>query len=109
MADELVIEVNGFRLRPDRGSGWKLRCPGCQSWAFIDDDQLHGRVSVDCPNCTFHETHDFWLLLKTWAVNNLVEEKVTLGGVASALGVAQDEVERWLKIIEPFRAEVDDG
>lgn len=41
----------------------QLRCPGCGVWGDLDDDQLHGRVSVDhaadgCPG-GFHETHDF--------------------------------------------------
>lgn len=41
---------------------WQLECPGCGRWGEIDDDQLHGRVSVDHTDagCTFHETHDFW-------------------------------------------------
>jgi len=40
---------------------WQLRCPMCEQWADIDDDQLHGRVSVDHTNegCSYHETHDF--------------------------------------------------
>lgn len=41
---------------------WQLRCPGCGTWADIDDDQLHGRVTVDHTNqegCWYHETHDF--------------------------------------------------
>ena len=25
----------------------------------MDDDQWHGRVSVQCTNCAFHETHNF--------------------------------------------------
>lgn len=39
---------------------WKLQCPKCGMWGDVDDDQLHGRVSVDCPQCDFHETRD-WL------------------------------------------------
>ncbi len=40
---------------------WKLRCPGCETWAALDLDQFHGRVSVDCmtKGCSFHETHNF--------------------------------------------------
>lgn len=39
----------------------KLKCPKCGVWADIDDDQLHGRVSVhhDVPECGYHETHDY--------------------------------------------------
>lgn len=40
------------------------RCPQCGSWAELDDDQLHGRVSTehatDEGGCGFHETID-WL------------------------------------------------
>lgn len=45
----------------DGDVAWKLECPGCGKWAQIDDDQLHGRVSVDHTDtgCTYHETHDF--------------------------------------------------
>lgn len=40
---------------------WQLKCPGCDTWADIDEDQLHGRVSVDHTDtgCSYHETHDF--------------------------------------------------
>lgn len=47
---------------------WELRCPECGRWSGIDDDQLHGRVSVDHTGtwsplipggCTFHETRDW--------------------------------------------------
>ncbi len=41
---------------------WKLRCPGCSAWGHIDDDQLHGRVSLLC-ECGWHETHDLSDLL----------------------------------------------
>ena len=36
-----------------------LCCPGCGLEATLDDDQLHGRVSVDCPECEYHETVDW--------------------------------------------------
>ena len=38
-----------------------LVCPKCGEWGTVDDDQLHGRVSVICPNddCDFHETVDW--------------------------------------------------
>jgi len=38
----------------------KLACPGCGMVGYLDDDQAHGRVSTDCPNCPFHETVDWW-------------------------------------------------
>lgn len=37
----------------------KLKCPGCGQWGEIDDEQLQGHVSIDCPDCEFHETIDF--------------------------------------------------
>jgi hypothetical protein len=37
----------------------KLQCPKCGIWGDIDDDQLHGRISVDCPECDYHETHNW--------------------------------------------------
>ena len=37
---------------------WYLCCPGCGLQAEVDDDQLHGRVSIDCPDCAYHETVD---------------------------------------------------
>ena len=45
---------------------WKLRCPLCKCWGEIDDDQLHGRVSLQCGNdgCSFHETHDLSQLIE---------------------------------------------
>ncbi len=40
------------------GKWWIAQCPGCGLEARIDDDQYHGRVSIDCPACPYHETHD---------------------------------------------------
>lgn len=34
----------------------KGQCPTCKAWADLDDDQLHGRVSIQCTECGFHET-----------------------------------------------------
>jgi hypothetical protein len=42
-----------------RGFHWTLRCPGCGGRGTLDEDQVHGRVSVDCDGCSFHETFDF--------------------------------------------------
>lgn len=35
-----------------------LRCPNCKTLAELDDDQYHGRVSIECQvlGCGFHET-----------------------------------------------------
>ena len=57
-------------VRRDGEMVWKLCCPQCGHWGEIDDDQLHGRVSLDHTNCgisyspsecqcTWHETHDY--------------------------------------------------
>lgn len=40
-----------------------LECPGCNQLGALDDDQWHGRVSVDhashgCPG-GYHEMHNF--------------------------------------------------
>ena len=53
-----------FRILRDASGAvhvW-LVCPRCGTWAMIDDDQLHGRVSAECPTsgCGFHETVDFF-------------------------------------------------
>lgn len=37
---------------------WKFRCPGCAVWGHLDDDQFYGRVSILCPECGWHETHN---------------------------------------------------
>lgn len=58
------------RVQRDGAWVWKLQCPQCEHWGDIDDDQLHGRVSLDHTNCgityepsecncTWHETHDY--------------------------------------------------
>ena len=48
----------GLRSAGARGDGeavWWFRCPSCGQWAEIDDDQLHGRVSIACADagCMF--------------------------------------------------------
>jgi len=49
---------------------WQFECPRCGEWAYLDEDQWNGRVSVDhavdgCPG-NYHETHDYkGVLLKT--------------------------------------------
>lgn len=50
---------------------WKFRCPECHAWGDINDDQLHGRVSIDHSGtvvhradgpftCTYHQTRNVW-------------------------------------------------
>lgn len=37
-----------------------IKCPECGLVGVVDEDQWHGRVSIDCPTegCSYHETHD---------------------------------------------------
>ena len=34
----------------------KFKCPGCNVWGEIDEDQLYGKVSCWCRLCGWHET-----------------------------------------------------
>lgn len=51
------------RVTRDGQRAFLLECPGCGRLGTLDDDQWHGRVSVDhaADGCTggYHETHDF--------------------------------------------------
>lgn len=46
-----------------RSINWQWECPICKVWGGIDDEQLAGRISINCAasghGCTYHETHDF--------------------------------------------------
>ncbi len=44
------------RVKRDGKAVIKFQCPGCGGWGMIDDDQYHGRISIDCTNCKFHKT-----------------------------------------------------
>jgi hypothetical protein len=44
-------------LRPF-GKWHIVRCPSCGLEARIDLDQLVGNVSIDCPDCPYHESHN---------------------------------------------------
>lgn len=46
----------------DNQKTYKLRCPKCGVWGFLDDDQFNGRISILC-DCGFHETIDFKTVL----------------------------------------------
>lgn len=77
-AVKTVIQYEGEPPNDRRTTVWKLRCPVCGVWGEIDDDQLHGRVSIDHTDfvrlksddppegfrCTFHETHDLWTMFE---------------------------------------------
>lgn len=49
------VPIYGKVLRDGQGQR-QMKCPGCQQWADIDEDQFFGNVSIDCPNCDYHET-----------------------------------------------------
>ena len=36
----------------------EVRCPECGLLASVDSDQYKGKVSMDCVECDYHETHD---------------------------------------------------
>ena len=44
---------------------YKLKCPKCNVWGYLDDDQFNGRVSILC-EWGFHKTINF---------SKIVEEK----------------------------------
>lgn len=35
-----------------------IRCPGCKQAGSVDLDQYQGKVSIQCDNCDYHETHN---------------------------------------------------
>lgn len=51
-APQLIRKVN------EAPPGWLVKCPGCGLEAIADEDQVNGRVSMDCPECPYHETHN---------------------------------------------------
>ena len=36
-----------------------VKSPGCGLVLGIDTEQYAGQVSMDCPDCDYHETHSF--------------------------------------------------
>lgn len=54
-----VTLCNGYqiaRFTTDGKPSIKFKCPGCDEWGNIDNDQFHGNVSIDCVDCEFHDT-----------------------------------------------------
>lgn len=47
----------------DGEQAWLMECPGCGTWASLDNDQWLGQVSVDhaADGCAgaYHETHNY--------------------------------------------------
>lgn len=53
-AELTIVQLDGKQT-------FKLKCPGCGTLGYLDDDQVHGRVSTECETdgCSFHETVDW--------------------------------------------------
>ncbi len=49
--------VPGYRTG-DRNQSVLIVCPECGRTGWIDGEQYRGQVSIDCPECDYHETHD---------------------------------------------------
>lgn len=47
------------RVQRDGEYIWQVCCPRCEKWGDVDDDQLHGRVSMLHDECGWHATLDF--------------------------------------------------
>lgn len=62
----ITTSLGRFRqvvLDKDGHEAFLFECPGCGQWAYLDEDQWNGRVSVDhatdgCPG-RYHETHEY--------------------------------------------------
>lgn len=57
--EEFMDKYDALAYRNIKRDGETVRqieCPGCGVWGDIDEDQYHGRISIDCPECEFHET-----------------------------------------------------
>lgn len=69
MSRIVTTDLGRFRaVSRDGETAWLFECPGCGTWATLDDDQWIGRVSVDhaADGCTggYHETHNFQASLR---------------------------------------------
>lgn len=69
-----IVDTSVGRFRrvntgdPNHPDTWLWECP-CGQWAYLDEDQWAGRVSVDhasdgCPK-GYHETHEYGKILVT--------------------------------------------
>jgi len=62
MAEGIVTtELGRFRrvnTGTDYPNAWTFECPKCGVWAYMDEDQWMGRVSVE-HDCGYHETHHY--------------------------------------------------
>lgn len=61
----MVAPTKIKRILLDGKDTIKIQCPTCYTWGIVDNDMLFGKVSMNCPLCIYHETHDISYLLKT--------------------------------------------
>jgi hypothetical protein len=64
MSEIITTSVGRFRRVTDGNRKWFLwECPRCLQWSNLSEDQLAGKVSVQCGDgvkyCGYHETHNF--------------------------------------------------
>lgn len=52
------MKYNLKKVILDGKETYKLQCPKCKQWGYLDDDQFNGRISTQC-GCGFHETINF--------------------------------------------------
>lgn len=65
----LIVLKKGIRKEPFSYSERRepfavVRCPDCKGAGPIDLDQWEGKVSIQCDNCNYHETHNMTEVLK---------------------------------------------
>ena len=53
MRDEIEIRASK--------AGMKARCPGCNAWEIVSEDQRKGKASLDCSQCDFYEANERWI------------------------------------------------
>lgn len=51
------------RLPSNRKQEWKVRCPQCRKWYYLDDEQFFGKAFVVC-GCGFHKIINFDDIIK---------------------------------------------
>lgn len=59
----MVAPTEIKKVKQDGKDVIKVKCPWCGVFAIADDDMFHGKVSMDCPCCYYHETHNISHLL----------------------------------------------
>lgn len=74
----VTTELGRFRaVVRDGQPSWLFECPGCGTWATLDNDQWLGQVSVDhaADGCSggYHETHNYAAALEAHIDEQVVE------------------------------------